>query len=118
MAESLGKLSACSRLNGKLKSLSTIGKKLWSGSFTEGTITVPGLSKYKVFIMSVGGVACIGNVSYGIGGAVGYGIFTIQAYGYRFTPDISLETLTIDSLNKGGSNGTGNVAVTDIYGLL
>lgn len=80
-------------LNGKLNSLSTIGKKLWSGSFTEGTITVPGLSKYKIFIMSVGGVVCIGNISYGIGGAVGYGIFTIQAYGYRFTSDISLETL-------------------------
>ena len=109
--------AALEEVNGKLDSLSTIGKKLWSGSFTEGTITVPGLSKYKVFIMSVGGVVCIGNVSYGIGGAVGYGIFTIQAYGYRFTPDISLETLTIDSLNKGGSNGTGNVAVTDIYGL-
>lgn len=67
--------------------------------------------------MYVGGVVCIGNVSYGIGGLVEYGLFSTHTHGYRFTFDTSLETLTIDSINKGGSNGTENVAVTDIYGL-
>ena len=68
--------------------------------------------------MSVGGVVCIGNCSYGIGGLVDYGGLSISTYGYRFSFNLSLETLTIDAINKGGSDGTGNVAVTDIYGLL
>lgn len=97
--------------------LSSIGKKLWSGSFTEGTITVPGLSAYTIYVVYVGTVACFGDCNYGIGGYGEYGNYPIHTQGYRFTSNKSLETLTIDSINKGGSNGIENVAVTAIYGL-
>lgn len=102
-------------LNGNL---GAIGKKLWTGSFTSGTITVSGLSKYVVFVVRVGGVVCIGNINYGAGGYVTYGGHAISTNGYRFTADVSKETLTIDSVNTGGSDGSKNVEVTAIYGLL
>lgn len=98
--------------------LGAIGKKLWTGSFTSGTITVSGLSKYVVFVVRVGGVVCIGNINYGAGGYVTYGGHAISTNGYRFTADVSKETLTIDSVNTGGSDGSKNVEVTAIYGLL
>lgn len=97
--------------------LQLIGKRLWTGSFTSGTITVPGLSKYTKFIVNVAGAICIGNSNYGIGGYVEYGGYSIHIHGYRFTADRSKETLTIDSTNLGGSDGSKNVAITDIYGL-
>ena len=78
---------------------------------------MPGLADYVVFIIRVGGVVCVGNVNYGIGGYVTYGGHTINTHGYRFTPDISKETLTIDSVNTGGSDGSKNVEATAIYGL-
>lgn len=79
---------------------------------------MPGLTDYVVFIVRVGGVTCIGNINYGVGGYVMYGGHAINTYGYRFTSDVSKETLTIDSLNTGGSDGSKNVDVTAIYGLL
>lgn len=79
---------------------------------------MPGLAEYVVFIVRVGGVVCIGNINYGVGGCVTYGGHAISMHGYRFTPDMSKETLTIDSLNTGGSDGSKNVEVTAIYGLI
>ena len=78
---------------------------------------MPGLTDYIVFIVRVGGVVCIGNINYGVGGYVTYGGYAIGTYGYRFTADVSKKTLTIDSLNTGGSDGSKNIAITAIYGL-
>lgn len=92
------------------------GKLLWSGSFTSGSITVPGLSNYKVIVVFVAGaVYCIGSRYYGVGGIGKYGEYTSQVYNYRCTG--TGDTMTIDNLNKGGSNGTQNEPITAIYGL-
>ena len=68
-------------------------------------------------MVNVAGVICIGNSNYGVGGYVEYGGYSIHMHGYRFTPNRSNETLTIDSINVGGSDGSKNVAITEIYGL-
>lgn len=93
-----------------------IGKLLWSGSFTTGSITVSGLSDYEVIICVVGGCTCIGSKAYGVGGVGAYGAYTTNVFNYRF--GVSGNTLTIDSVNKGGSNGTENQPITAIYGLI
>ena len=95
--------------------LSNIGKLLWSGNFTSGSITVNGLSNYTTIIAIVGGATCIGSLTYGSGGAGGYDSYATAIYNYRF--GVNGNTLTIDNINRGGSNGTQNVAVTKIYGL-
>lgn len=92
------------------------GKNLWSGEFTSGSITVEGLSNYKVIIVWLfGGIICIGNTSWGIGGIGEYASYTNKVYSYRFLA--SGNTLTIDNVNKGGSNGMENVPVVAIHGL-
>lgn len=107
-SDSTEKVYSCDYVN-------KFGKKLWSGSFTSDSITVPDLSNYNFIAVNVGGAWCFGNVNYGIGGAGGYGSYTCSIYSYRFR--YNNNTLTIDDINKGGSNGSTNVAVTAIYGL-
>lgn len=102
-------------INENNASIKKIGKLLYEGSFTTGTITVDGISNYTVIIAIVGGATCIGSLQYGMGGAGGYGSYSTSIYNYRF--GVNGDTLTIDSNNRGGSNGTSNVAVTKIYGL-
>lgn len=104
---------AINQLNSEINS---IGKLLWSGSFTSGSITVPGLSNYSYVIVNVGGVSCFGSPEYGgnvIGGYASYG------FGYRsYRFSVNGDKLTIDDINKGGSDGTGNVEVRNIIGLI
>lgn len=95
--------------------INQFGKLLWEGNFTSGSITVNGLNDYTIIIAIVGGAICIGDLQYGIGGAGGYGSYTTSIYNYRF--GVNGNTLTIDNINRGGSDGTQNVPVTKIYGL-
>ena len=92
------------------------GKLLWSGSFSEGSINVEGSTDYTVFIVEVSGlVCCIGNRSYG-GAVVGtYNSYAQEKWSYRIGG--SGDNWTIDTANKGGSNGTSNMTITAIYGL-
>ena len=92
------------------------GKLLWQGNFTEGSINVEGSTNYSTFIVEVlGTVRCLGSRSYG-GSTIGtYGGYAQETYTYRIGG--LGDTWTIDSTNKGGSNGTSNVAITAIYGL-
>lgn len=101
---------AVSEVNGKLT------KQLWKGSFTSGTIAVPGINKYICIAVNVGGVVCVGNRNYGIGGYVKYGDYPIAIHGYRFTVNTN-DTIVIDKYNLGGSDGTKNVEITEIYGI-
>ena len=91
-------------------------KQLWKGSFTSGTIAVPGINKYICIAVNVGGVVCVGNRNYGIGGYVKYGDYPIAIHGYRFTVNTN-DTIVIDKYNLGGSDGTKNVEITEIYGI-
>jgi hypothetical protein len=109
------KSSVVNAINENTENISGFGKLLWEGSFTSGSITIDGLSDYTTIIVIVGGATCIGSLEYGMGGAGGYGSYTTSIYNYRF--GVSGNTLTIDNINRGGSNGTSNVAVTKIYGL-
>ena len=96
--------------------INKFGKLLWHGSFTSGDITVPGLTNYNVILVLVAGaVWCIGSRNYGAGGIGQYGGYATATYNYRLTG--TGDTMTIDNLNKGGSDGTQNQPITDIYGL-
>lgn len=94
----------------------SIGKKLWEGTFTSGSITVDGLSNYTIIVVMLdGNVPCIGTTNWGFGGISRYGGYQIDNYAYRFYPNGN--TLTIDTYNKGGTNGSSQVAVKKIYGI-
>lgn len=94
-----------------------IGKLLWEGSFSSGNITVPGISNYVVVAMIVGGVTCLGSQLYGGCAFTTYNALTTTSYGYRFTYSAANDRLTIDSTNKGGTNGSSNQPITKIYGV-
>lgn len=113
--ETTDKTNLVNAINENTENISGFGKLLWEGSFTTGSITINGLSDYTTIIAIVGGATCIGSLNYGSGGAGGYGTYATSTYNYRF--GVSGDTLTIDNVNRGGSNGTTNVAVTKIYGL-
>lgn len=100
-------------------------KLLWSGSFSSGSITVPGYSEYELFVFSSSaseGVFIIGSYWAGIGGYSLYGSNYIAVMGYRFGVDGN--TLTIDATNKGitswdpSTGTTATFAATKIYGLV
>lgn len=118
--ETTAKTDLVSAINENTENISKIGKLLWSGSFTSGSITVPEYSNYGVFIfiLNIDGavVACIGTQSYGLGGVGVYSTYTSQVFSYRV--GVEGNTLIINNENKGGSNGSQNVPITQIYGLL
>ena len=95
--------------------INKFGKLLWTGSFTTGTISVPGLSNYQLIAVSVGGLLCVGSKSFGGNSFCTYGGYSIQHYAYRFT--VGQDSLSINNIDVGGSDGTQNVAVTGIYGI-
>ena len=94
----------------------SLGALLWTGSFTEGSITVPNLSKYRITAVSVEGILCFGTKSYGgtcipLAGQLG-----IVNYAYRFS--YNSDVLTINDNNKGGTNGTSQKIIQAIYGIV
>ena len=100
-------------------------KLLWSGSFSSGSITVPGYSDYELFAFesaAAEGLFLIGGYWAGIGGFPIYGSNYITIMGYRFGVDG--DRLSIDSYNKGitswdpTSGATATSAATKIYGLV
>lgn len=100
-------------------------KLLWSGSFSSGSITVPGYSDYELFAFesaASGGLFLIGGYWSGVGGFSIYASNYITVMGYRFGVDG--DRLSIDSYNKGitswdpTSGTTATFAVTKIYGLV
>lgn len=99
-----------------LDKINKLGKQLWSGNFSSGSINVPGLNDYYIIAVELSnGVICVGKKFYGVGGYVGYAEYNIYTCGYRF--NASGETLTIDNENKGGSDGNTNLAIINIYGI-
>lgn len=95
--------------------INKFGKKLWEGNFTSGSITVPNLSDYTAIAVNLNGILCFGNRYYGSCSVMLYAQFSFNTYGYRLTG--TGNTMVIDENAKGGSNGSANVAITEIYGL-
>ena len=98
--------------------IAKMGKTLWEGSFTSGTISVPDISNYKLIAIYVGNVMMLGNQYYGGLSFTTYGQLTTVTYAYRYTYDATNETLATDSNNRGATNGTTNLAITKIVGLI
>lgn len=94
-----------------------LGKLLWSGSFTSGTLNVPGISKYKVITVRTANLMMIGNQYYGGLAFRAYRSQGTACYGYRYTYDATAETLTTTTDNPGATDGTNNIAITEIYGI-
>ena len=118
--ETTNKSNLVSAINENTQNISKVGKLLWSGSFSSGSITVPEYENYNVFIyeltLSEAIIICIGSKDYGLGGVGTYGSYANQTFSYRV--GVNGNTLSIDNLNRGGSNGSDNVPITKIYGLL
>ena len=92
-----------------------VGKKLWEGNFSSGSITVEGISNYHLICVNLGSIICLGSIYYGLGGIGSYASYSTSTYGYRFS--VSGDTLTIDDISRGGTDGSKNVNVTAIYGI-
>ena len=111
--------TSISALNSKLNSsLGNVkfGKLLWQGSFSSGSITVPNLSDYTYFVFKSGNsYNASGTASLGIGGYRDWASDNLVHVYYRF--NVSGDTLTIDSNNRGMREGSRNIAVTEIYGV-
>ena len=100
-----------------LSNLSKIGKTLWTGRFTSGSITVPEIDNYTVILVLIENTLwCLGTRYYGLGGVGSYASYGREIFSYRLGGTGS--TMTIDNLNKGGSNGSINQAITKIVGLI
>jgi hypothetical protein len=96
---------------------SFIGKTLWEGSFSSGTISVPGISEYTMICILAGSLLMVGNQRYGGMVFRTYRSTTTSSYGYRYTYNATNNTLTIDTDNAGATDGTNNVAITKIIGV-
>jgi hypothetical protein len=104
-------------VNGVQDNLNKIGKTLWEGSFSTGTLSVPGISAYSIIIIYVGGLAMIGNQSYG--GAVfrAWRSTTHTSYAYRFNYNSTNESISTSTDNPGASDGTNQLTITKIIGV-
>ena len=99
------------------KALTVFGKLLWTGEFTEGSITVPELSNYSIIVIVATGVACFGNATYGVGGYTAYAATSSGIVTYRLEP--SGDTLQITDTAKGAYDSltSQQLSITAIYGL-
>lgn len=93
-------------------------KTLWTGSFTNGTIAVPEISNYTLIAIYVDNVMMLGNQYYGGNSLVAYAQLTTATYAYRYTYSATNETLTTDSNNRGATNGSTNLTITKIVGII
>lgn len=96
---------------------SFIGKTLWEGTFSTGTLTVPNLNEYTVICIFSGSLMMIGNQSYGGSVFRTYRNVTTTSWGYRFTYNATNNTLTTDTDNPGATDGTGLIAINKIVGV-
>ena len=100
------------------RKIAEMGKTLWEGSFTSGTLNVPNISDYKLIAIYVGSIMMLGNQYYGGTTFTTYAQLTISSYGYRYTYNATNETLTTYSNNRCATSGGANVAITKIVGLI
>lgn len=94
-----------------------IGKTLWEGSFSTGTLTVPDLNKYTMICVFSANVLMIGNQYYG--GTIFrlYRNVTMTSWGYRFDYNATNNTLSTSTDNPGASDGTNQLTINKIIGV-
>lgn len=97
--------------------LNKIGKTLWTGSFSTGTLTIPHLNEYSVICVFAGSLVMIGTQSYGGISFRAWRSASISQYGYRFTYSATNNTLTTNTDNPGASDGANQITITKIVGL-
>ena len=97
--------------------LNKIGKTLWTGSFSTGTLTVPNLNEYTMICVYVNNVMMVGNQYYGGTAFRLYRGVGIVNWGYRFTYSSTNNTLKTDTDNPGASDGTNQLTITKIIGI-
>jgi hypothetical protein len=105
--------------NALAEGLAKFGKKLWSGTFTNGSIEVTGAAKYLVYLMEINSVFyAIGGRTNGMGGYAISG-HTVQMGGYKLGAQVNGDNVifTIDSTNDGGTFNGQSSPITKIYGL-
>ena len=104
-------------VDGVQNNLNKIGKTLWEGSFSTGTLTVPNLNQYTMIILQVGSLLMFGNQRYGGAAFRTYRNTTANFYVYRFTYNATNNTLTTDTDNPGASDGTNQLTISKIIGV-
>lgn len=98
------------------EALKNFGKKLWEGSFTSGSISVPEAENYSFLVIMAGGVPMFGSKNYGAGGYVQYSGTQLYQQNYRL--NYSSGTFIIDTISKGAYDSLGQQqSIEEIYGL-
>ncbi len=115
--ETTDKTNVVNAINENVNNLSKIGKVLWEGSFSTGTLTIPHLNEYSLICVFAGSLVMIGNQSYGGLTFRAWRSTSFASYGYRFTYNATNNTLTTDSDNPGASDGTNQITITKIVGV-
>ena len=95
-----------------------IGKVLWEGEFSTGSKQIDHLNEYTLICVYAGGLLMVGNQSYGGGIFRGYQSSSINQYAYRFTYDREINTISTDNDNRGATDGTNQLTVTKIIGII
>lgn len=95
-----------------------IGKLLWEGTFSSGSLQVSGISDYTMIAVLINNeVLGFGSQRYGGCPFTQYASAGIASYGYRYNYNATTETLSTDSEQTGATNGTRIVPITKIYGV-
>ena len=98
--------------------INRMGKLLWEGTFSSGSLQVSGISDYTMIAVLIDGtVLGFGSQRYGGCSFTQYATAGIASYGYRYNYNATTETLSTDSQQTGATNGTNIVPITKIYGI-
>ena len=98
--------------------INRMGKLLWEGTFSSGSLQVSGISDYTMIAVLIDGtVLGFGSQRYGGCPFTLYASTGIACYGYRYNYDATTETLSTDGEQTGATNGTNIVPITKIYGI-
>lgn len=97
-----------------------MGKRLYDGSFSSGSLRVTGGANYSFVIMYIAYIPCFGNWGYGQGGIAEYNSHQVNSnIGYRFdiTRDGNDVTISTSEASLGGSVNGAASPIQSIYGI-
>ena len=112
------KTSVVNAINENTNILSKIGKVLWEGTFTTGSLIVPNINDYSIIAIRTGSLWMIGNQIYGGLVFTAYGQMSHTSYAYRFEYDSTAQKLTTTTNDKGATDGTNQLTINKIIGIV